>query len=213
MTRTRVPVGLGVVVGTLVLVPNQESDRGAKGDARLGAGLQRDLVRLVTLRRPGISIRQLDARLGTAPTGVVSALWPGRRRVSCVWRSDELRAMPCSRRGRQRDRSGAGKKSKGHPAAGEARLSRPDGGLSTYGRAAINDASDARAVRLSVGRNAEEGPESRHGSSGRLGWVRREGRARDECLVKADEEREKRSLDGPGGVNNRAGDRRESSAH
>lgn len=50
MTGSRVVVGLGVVVRAVVLVADEETDRGSEGVAGFDAGLKLDGVLLVTLQ-------------------------------------------------------------------------------------------------------------------------------------------------------------------
>lgn len=49
MTRARVPVRLGIVVRSLVLVAHEESDRCSKSHAHLDARLKVDRIGFVTL--------------------------------------------------------------------------------------------------------------------------------------------------------------------
>lgn len=52
MRRTGEQIGLGVVVRTLILVLDQKTDGSAESNTVLNAGLNEDLVLLVTLRTP-----------------------------------------------------------------------------------------------------------------------------------------------------------------
>jgi hypothetical protein len=47
--RARVVIRLGVVVRTLVLVANEETDRGTESDSSFDTGLEVDLIGFITL--------------------------------------------------------------------------------------------------------------------------------------------------------------------
>lgn len=125
MRRAREEVGLGVVVRALVLVLDAQPDGSAERDAELCPGLDGDGVCFISLLAAtsgrmskrvsrlcgGAKLRGQDACEScvlpasvSVLTGVVSLLWPGRRRDICFWMSASLSWRPCawreSRRGR-----------------------------------------------------------------------------------------------------------------
>ena len=116
MRRAREEVGLGVVVRALVLVLDAQSDGSAERDAELCARLDGDGVCFITLLlrppeegRADASVARFRASScvgqdtcdfcilpASALTGVVSLLWPGRRRDICFWMSASLSWRPCA---------------------------------------------------------------------------------------------------------------------
>lgn len=78
---TRVQVSFGIVMRSLILVLNEQSNRGSEGNAMLGPGLDLDEVLLVSLaNKPTQSSGTTGS--GEQRTGVVRLLWPGLRRLS-----------------------------------------------------------------------------------------------------------------------------------
>ena len=114
MGRSRVEVGLSVIVRSLVFVENNQSDGSSEGYSVLCSRLDSDLIVLVPLDQKNEAEkrrnRQREARRGFGGrdrneesrrlTGVVISLWPGRRRESCTWISFSVSSRPWRRKGR-----------------------------------------------------------------------------------------------------------------
>jgi hypothetical protein len=93
MARTRVEVSLRVVMGPVILVLYEETNGCAEGDTMLDARLDMDGVLLISLKDTTVSHKNSKERVPVL-TGVVRLLWPGLRRLSCVWMSVSLSSRP-----------------------------------------------------------------------------------------------------------------------